>query len=55
MENVPPEDWPTVLANLRDAARPGGVLYLTVEELTDRSVEPCISFIAAEEIAALAR
>ena len=35
MENVPPEDWPTVLANLRDAVRRGGVLYFTVEELTD--------------------
>ena len=35
MENVPPEDWPRVLANLRDAVRPGGVLYFTVEELTD--------------------
>ena len=32
MENVPPEDWPTVLANLRRAVRPGGHLYLTVEE-----------------------
>ena len=37
MENVPPEDWPTVLARLRDAVRPGGVLYFTVEELTDHS------------------
>ena len=35
MENVPPEDWPRVLANLRDAVRPGGVLYFTVEELID--------------------
>src|SRR5262245_44054265 len=32
MENVPPEDYPMVLANLRRAARPGGVLYMTVEE-----------------------
>lgn len=31
MENVCPEDWPTVLANLRRALRPGGYLYLTVE------------------------
>jgi SAM-dependent methyltransferase len=35
MENVPPEDWPLVLANLRRAVRPGGVLYLTVEETND--------------------
>lgn len=32
MENVPPEDWPVVLANLHRAVRPGGHLYLTVEE-----------------------
>jgi SAM-dependent methyltransferase len=35
MENVSPEDWPPVLANLHRAVRPGGHLYLTVEE-TDR-------------------
>jgi SAM-dependent methyltransferase len=38
MENVPPEDWPTVLANLQRAAKPGAVLYLTVEEPTDPGV-----------------
>ena len=32
MENVAPEDWPDVLANLQRALRPGGHLYLTVEE-----------------------
>ena len=32
MENIPPEDWPRVVANLRRALRPGGRLYLTVEE-----------------------
>ena len=32
MENVPPEDWPLVLANLRRAVRPGGPVYLTVED-----------------------
>ena len=32
MENVPPEDWPLVLANLHRAARPGGDVYLTIEE-----------------------
>jgi SAM-dependent methyltransferase len=31
MEQVFPEDWPPVLANLRRALRPGGRLYLTVE------------------------
>lgn len=36
MENVPPEDWPPVLANLHRAVRAGGLLYMTVEE-TDSS------------------
>ena len=34
MENVPPEDWPSVLANLRRAVRPGGHIYMTVEEVS---------------------
>jgi ubiquinone/menaquinone biosynthesis C-methylase UbiE len=33
MENVPPEEWPVVLQNLRCALRPSGSLYLTVEEV----------------------
>jgi ubiquinone/menaquinone biosynthesis C-methylase UbiE len=32
MENVPPEDWPRVAGSLRRAVRPGGQVYLTVEE-----------------------
>ncbi len=39
MENVPPEDWPIVLANLCRAARPGAHLYLTVEEVADAIVD----------------
>jgi SAM-dependent methyltransferase len=39
MENVPPEDWPTVLANLHRAVRPGGHLYLTVEEVSDSDID----------------
>lgn len=31
MENICPEDWPLVLANLARALVPGGLLYLTVE------------------------
>ena len=33
MENVPPEEWPGVLDNLRRAVRPSGFVYLTVEEV----------------------
>ncbi len=39
MENVPPEDWPLVLANLHRAVRPGGLVYLTVEEVDDAIVD----------------
>jgi SAM-dependent methyltransferase len=35
MENISPEDWPLVLANLHRAVRPGAPLYLTVEEDPD--------------------
>ena len=31
LEMLPPEDWPLVLANLRRAVKPGGLLHLTVE------------------------
>jgi SAM-dependent methyltransferase len=39
MENVPPEDWPVVLANLHRAVRPGGHLYLTVETQDDQAID----------------
>ena len=39
MENVFPEDWPAVLANLRRAVRPGGHLYLTVEEVAETLID----------------
>jgi ubiquinone/menaquinone biosynthesis C-methylase UbiE len=47
MENVAPEDWPTVLTRLHRAVRPGGHLYLTVEEQdeadTDRAYEALVA------------
>ena len=39
MENVPPEDWPLVIGNLRRAVQPGAHLYLTVEEVEDAEIE----------------
>jgi SAM-dependent methyltransferase len=39
MEYVPPEEWPIVLANLHRAIRPGGHLYLTVEEVDDGDID----------------
>ena len=38
MENIPPEDWPLVLANLHRAVRPGGFLYMTVEEIEESEI-----------------
>jgi SAM-dependent methyltransferase len=39
MEHIPPEDWPAVLANLHQAARPGSLVYLTVEEEAEPLIE----------------
>ena len=39
LENVAPEDWPLVLANLRRALRAGGHLYLTVEEIGEEEID----------------
>jgi ubiquinone/menaquinone biosynthesis C-methylase UbiE len=39
MENVPPEDWPLVLANLHRAVRPRGHLYFTVEEIPASEID----------------
>jgi SAM-dependent methyltransferase len=48
MENVAPEDWPIVLANLHRAIRPGGHLYLTVEEVGDADIEAAFAEAQAE-------
>ena len=39
MENIPPDDWPRVLGNLRRAVAPGGHLYLTVEQVDDEELD----------------
>lgn len=39
MENIPPEDWPLVLANLHRAVRPGGLMYMTVEEVRQSHID----------------
>lgn len=39
MENIPPEDWPLVLANLHRAVRPGGLMYMTVEEVGEAQID----------------
>lgn len=47
MENVPPEDWPLVVANLHRAVRPGGFLYMTVEERERSAVEAAFATLSA--------
>jgi SAM-dependent methyltransferase len=48
MENVPPEEWPDVLAGLCRALRPGGELYLTVEMTDEQALED--AFATATEL-----
>jgi SAM-dependent methyltransferase len=48
MENVPPEDWPRVVGNLRRALRPGGHLYLTVEEVDDQELDRALADATAQ-------
>jgi ubiquinone/menaquinone biosynthesis C-methylase UbiE len=50
MENVPPEDWPAVLANLHRAVRPGGSLYLTVEEVPQPVIEEAFAKLMARRL-----
>lgn len=53
MENVPPEDWPLVLANLHRALRPGGSLYLTVEEVPQPVIEEAFATLTARGLPAV--
>jgi len=47
MENVPPDDWPLVLANLHQAVRPDGVMYLTVEEADQSRIDRAFASLSA--------
>lgn len=53
MENIPPEDWPLVLANLHRAARPGGVMYLTVEQVNRDQVDEAFESLSARGLPAV--
>ena len=53
MENVPPEDWPHVLANLHRAARPGAHLYLTVEEVPESVIEDAWQSLTSQDLPAV--
>ena len=39
LENVAPESWPPVLANLHRAVRGGGLVYLTVEQIDSTEID----------------
>ena len=47
MGHIPPEDWPGVLANVHRAARPDGLLYLTVQELPRYNLDHAFESLAA--------
>ena len=53
MENIPPEDWPTVLANLHRAVRPGGHLYLTVEHIETTEIDAAFADSVAKGLPAV--
>ena len=53
MENIPPEDWPPVLANLHRAVRPGGVMYLTVEEVEQPQIDQAFQILSARGLPAV--
>ena len=53
MENIPPEDWPLVLANLHRAVRPGGVVYLTVEEVEQAKIDQAFQGLSAQGLPAV--
>jgi SAM-dependent methyltransferase len=53
MGHIPPEDWPGVLANLRRAVRPGGLLYLTVQELPQHNIEHAFEALSARGLPAV--
>ena len=53
MENIPPEDWPLVLANLHRAVRPDGVMYLTVEEVDQSQIDRAFASLSARGLPAV--
>jgi 2-polyprenyl-3-methyl-5-hydroxy-6-metoxy-1,4-benzoquinol methylase len=48
MENVAPEDWPVVAGNLARAVKPGGGLFVTLEEQEDEAINVTFRALAAD-------
>jgi SAM-dependent methyltransferase len=53
MQHIPPEDWPGVLANVRRAVRPGGLVYLTVQELEQHHIQRAYESLRARGLPAV--
>ncbi|HLJ98388.1 MAG TPA: methyltransferase domain-containing protein [Streptosporangiaceae bacterium] len=53
MENIPPEDWPLVLANLHRAVRPGGFMYMTVEQVGQAEIDESFRNLSARGLPAV--
>jgi ubiquinone/menaquinone biosynthesis C-methylase UbiE len=49
MENIPPEEWPVVVSAFARALRPGGCLYLTMEEIDRAQIEEAFTTLRAAE------
>lgn len=52
-QHISPEDWPGVLANLRRAAQPDGLMYLTVHELDRHHLDRAFASLAARGLPAV--
>lgn len=53
LQHIPPEDWPGVLANLRRAVRPGGLVYLTVQDLHQHHIQRAFESLCARGLPAV--
>ncbi len=53
MQHIPPEDWPGVLANVRRAVQPGGLVYLTVQELEQHHIQRAFESLCARGLPAV--
>jgi SAM-dependent methyltransferase len=53
MQHIPPEDWPGVLAGLRRAVRPGGLVYLTVQDLHQHHIQRAFESLCARGLPAV--
>jgi SAM-dependent methyltransferase len=53
MENVPPEEWPLVLRNLHRSLHPGGLLYVTVEEVDESTIDAAFASLSRSQLPAV--